>query len=322
VSTHAPASMSAEYKIQNLKRRAELLKKARAFFDERSIMEVDCPLLSRAASVDAHIDLVTCQPCGQEAFLISSPEYAMKRLLALGIGDIYQLSHVFRDFESGLRHNPEFMMAEWYRVGISFEEMMLETCQFIQLFVGELPIETISYKDLFLRYTSINPFTASIENLLAFIRASGKEPPFDPRVNTKDDLLSFIVATYIDPHLGKGCLTCVPYFPHEQAALAKTRVMDGVRVAERFEVFCQGLELANGYHELQNPKEQRLRFEEANRLRILLGKNALPIDEAFLAAIDRMPDACGVAVGFDRLCMLHQKTNSISDVIAWDWNLC
>jgi lysyl-tRNA synthetase class 2 len=315
--------MSAEPpKVKALQERARLLKKARAFFDERSIMEVDCPLISKSASVDAHIDLIPCLPCGQQGYLISSPEYAMKRLLAIGIGDIYQLSHVFRDFEYGSRHNPEFMMAEWYRIGFSFEEMMKETCQFIRLFVGELPIETVSYRDLFSHYTQMDPFAASIQELIHFIQAKGVEPPYDPLVNTKDDLLSFIVATFIDPYLGKGCLTCVPYFPCEQAALAQVRVVDGVRVAERFEVFCEGFELANGYHELQNPSEQRLRFEEANRLRIALGKTPLIIDEAFLAALGSMPDCCGVAVGFDRLVMLHQKTHMLSDIIAWDWSAC
>ena len=321
----ASESLASEMtqKVSFLKERAFMLKQAREFFEKRGVLEVDCPALTAAASVDAHIDLIKCQPFGNQLrFLHSSPEYGMKRLLAIGIGDIYQLSHVFRDGEYSARHNPEFMMAEWYRCGFSFEEMMAETCDFISLFVGDLAVEMCSYKELFLRYTGINPFEASSEDCLQYIAKQGQEAPYDPIENTKDDLLSFIVATFIDPHLGKGCLTVVPYFPPSQAALAKVRSVEGHLVAERFEVFCEGLELANGYHELQDVNEQRLRLIEANECRRRLCKEELPIDTYFLEALEMgLPDSCGVAVGFDRLMMLRCKVQKLSDVIAWDWQL-
>ena len=145
---------AASNKLHNLKVRAELLKRARAFFDERQILEMDCPMLLQAASIDAHIDLISCPTENQIRYLHTSPEYCMKRLLAMGMGDIYQLGHVFRAFEYGRRHNPEFTMAEWYRVGFSFEQMMQETCEFISLFVGDLPVIVKSYQELFLEYIS------------------------------------------------------------------------------------------------------------------------------------------------------------------------
>jgi elongation factor P--(R)-beta-lysine ligase len=310
-------------KISFLKERARMLKQARMFFEERNVLEVDCPALSEAASVDTHIDLIRCQPSGGSSrYLHSSPEYGMKRLLALGTGDIYQLSHVFRDGEYSVRHNPEFTMAEWYRCGFSFEEMIAETCEFISLFVGPLPVEVYSYKEMFLRYTGINPFEATCDELLGFIAKKGEQPPYNPLENTKDDLLSFIVACFIDPYLGKGALHVIAYFPPSQAALAKVREVEGELVAERFEVFCEGLELSNGYHELQDAKEQHQRLLEANECRIRLGKDALPIDTNFLEALEMgLPDSCGVAVGFDRLMMLRCKVKRLTDVIAWDWLL-
>lgn len=310
-------------KIVFLKERAFMLKKARQFFEERNVLEVDCPSLSASASIDTHIDLIPCHTMGSERrFLHSSPEYGMKRLLAEGIGDIYQLSHVFRDGEYSLKHNPEFMMAEWYRCGFSFEEMMEETCDFISLFIGELPREICSYQEIFLRHTGIDPFTAPSETLLHYIEQQGHQAPYNPLENTKDDLLSFIVGTFIDPHLGKGCLTIIPYFPPSQAALAKVRSIGNYLVAERFEVFCEGLELANGYHELQDAREQKERLLEANECRRRLGKEELPIDTHFLEALKNgLPDSCGVAVGFDRLMMLRCKTKKLSDVIAWEWPL-
>lgn len=318
--TPAQVTTFQESKIQNLKKRAALLKKARAFFDTRGVLEVDCPALSQAASVDAHIDLVNCLVMDKQAYLHSSPEYGMKRLLALGIGDIYQLSHVFRDGECGRKHNPEFMMCEWYRVGFSYDALMEETCDFISLFVGDLPRETLSYQEAFLRHAGLDPFKAEIAELEQFIKNNGHEVNFDPVKDSKDDRLSYILSTFIEPNLGVGGLTILPYFPPSQAALAQVRQIGQNLVAERFEVFCNGLELANGYHELQDAKEQRKRLQEANQLREQLGKKSLPVDERFLAALETgLPDSCGVAVGFDRLMMLHCNATHLSDVLSWDW---
>lgn len=308
-------------RVELLKDRARMLAKARAFFSERGIIEVDCPLLTSNASVDLHIDLISALFGGEETrYLHSSPEYGMKRLLSEGIGDCYQLAHVFRDGEVGHKHNPEFMMAEWYRQGVGFEDFILETIDFIKLFLGDLEHVVVSYKQLFEEHLGLDPFKASDDVLMAAIQKSGIS--YYPSIleEGRDALLNLLLGALIEPKLGKDKLTVLAYYPESQAALAKAALVDGDRVAKRFEVYYQGVELANGYDELADAKEQRRRLTEANEERLKHGKRQLPIDEAFLAALEQgLPEACGVAVGFDRLMMLRHKRDKISDVIAFDW---
>ncbi len=284
-------SLASISKTEILRDRAALLAAARAFFAKRGVLEVDVPILSRSASVDVHIDLVNVVCCGKPAFLHSSPEYGMKRLLAEGSGDIYQISHVFRDGEQGERHTVEFTMAEWYRIAFSFQQMMDETLEFIRLFLDDLPPihETFSYRELFMHYTGSYPSNAE----------------------ERDAVYAFEV----EPHLGKGVLTVVNGFPSEQAALAGIGP-DGL--AERFEVYYQGTELANGYHELTDPYEQRRRLIEANEERKKLGKQVLPLDEELVQALAHgIPDCCGVAVGFDRLMMLRHQVEEIREISSF-----
>lgn len=310
-------------KRARLQDRALMFKATRQFFDQRGVLEVDCPILSTQASIDPHIDLISALYLGQEkCYLHSSPEFGMKRLLADGIGDIYQLSHVFRDGEWSAKHNPEFTMTEWYRLGFSLEQMIEETVQFIRLFLGNLPHHVISYRDLFLEKTGINPFTASNQDLFRYIQ--NQNIPFYSGLieEGKDALLNVILGSHIEPQLGHGHLCVLAYYPASQAALARKRWHEEEQVAERFEVYYQGMELANGYHELTDAHEQRLRFQEANASRLALGKEALPIDENFLQALEKgLPDCCGVAVGFDRLMMLRQRQTNIADVVAWGWKI-
>jgi elongation factor P--(R)-beta-lysine ligase len=278
-------------KIDILKDRGSLLAKARSFFAQRKILEVDVPIINHSASIDVHIDLVHAVCCGKRAFLHSSPEYGMKRLLAEGIGDIYQISHVFRDGEQGDKHTVEFTMAEWYRMGFSFQQMIEESVDFIRLFLDSLPTayELLSYSEVFLRFTKHYP----------------------PSVEERDHVYAFEV----EPHLGKESLTVVVGFPPEQAALAQIGA-DGR--AERFEIYYKGIELANGYHELIDPQEQRFRLIQANAERKKLGKQVLPIDEAFIDALTKgLPDCCGVAVGFDRLMMLRHQLEDIREVSSF-----
>jgi lysyl-tRNA synthetase class 2 len=156
-------SLESPKKIEILRDRARMLRHARAFFDDRGVLETDCPIISPSAAIDAHIDLIPALDVLQnKRYLHSSPEYGMKRLLAQGMGDIYQLSHVFRQGEQGVKHNPEFMMAEWYRLGITFEQIMSETAEFIRLFLGYLPSETISYREALLKYTGIDYVYATV----------------------------------------------------------------------------------------------------------------------------------------------------------------
>jgi len=295
-----------------------MLTRCRSFFTERDVMEVDCPILTQGASIDAHIDLMPARFQGSETrYLHSSPEYGMKRLLSEGIGDIYQLSHVFRDGESGRKHNPEFCMAEWYRLGFSFEEMIAETLDFIRLFVGDIPARILSYRELFQHYAGFDYLQASIAELLKYL-----EPFAYPNIEheDKDALLNLILGSVIEPKLGSGELTVLAYYPHTQAALARVISRGHELCALRFEVYYKGVELANGYHELADATEQRERFNEANAHRQALGKNSLPLDELFLTALQNgLPNCCGVAVGFDRLMMLRHSAQSISEVIPFDW---
>lgn len=284
-------SLALTSKIATLKDRAAMLKKARAFFDEREIIEVDVPILSQLASVDVHIDLISTTVCGKQGYLHSSPEYGMKRLLALGMGDCFQLSHVFRNEEIGERHQPEFLMAEWYRHTLSFKEMIEETFAFIKLF---LPVDTYKifrYREIFMQYLGRFPET----------------------VEERD----YLFALDIEPQLGKESITVITHFPPEQAALSE---LSDEGLALRFECFYQGVELANGYQELVDGQEQKHRLQKANNQRVSLGKEPYPIDEHFLAALERgIEPCCGVAVGVDRLMMLRHEVEDIREVIPFSW---
>ncbi len=315
------ANMSPECsRIAILRDRAVMLAQARAFFEARGVCEVDCPLLSASASVDAHIDLIPAQPQGERRYLHSSPEYGMKRLLTEGFGDIYQLSHVFRDEEYGVKHNPEFTMAEWYRSGFAFTEMIQETIDFIRLFFGPLSSEIISYREAFQRFAAIDYVKASSDDLLHYIRNEGIETYPGVEHEGKDALLNLILACKIEPKLGAEALCVLAYYPSTQSALARTCWRGDEKASERFEVYYKGVELANGYHELADSIEQRQRLEEANQARKSMGKCVLPIDENFLKALTAgLPDCCGVAVGFDRLMMLRHDQKDIANVMPFSW---
>lgn len=313
--------MSPDQKNQILRDRAAMLTTARKFFMERAVCEVDCPILSNYAAVDTHIDLIKTTPSSGSRYLHSSPEYGMKRLLADGIGDIYQLAHVFREGEYGLKHNPEFMMAEWYR-NIPFSEMIAETVDFIRLFLGNLPFSIITYRETFQCFTGFDYLTITTEELLKYLQTNKIAAYEDIAKEGKEALLNLILGTVIEPQLGKNELCVLAYYPASQASLAQTQWHGDEEVGERFEVYYRGIELANGYHELADPIEQRRRFEEANTQRKQLGKETLPIDEHFLAALTKgLPECCGVAVGFDRLMMLRHQCTHIADVIPFFWDI-
>lgn len=308
-------------KIERLHDRSRMLAKSRFFFAERQILEVDCPAITQAASIDAHIDLIATYQGSNRRYLHSSPEYGMKRLLSEGIGDIYQLSHVFREGECSDKHNPEFMMAEWYRHDHTFEMMIEETIDFIKLFLGDLPVHRLSYRKAFRQYVDLDYVHASITDLMNCLHKHAITPYPNVKEEGKDALLNLILGTLIEPHLGQHELCVLVYYPASQAALAKTCQHDDELVAERFEIYYRGLELANGYHELVDATEQRSRLIDSNLHRQQLGKNILPIDEYFLQALKKgLPDCCGVAVGFDRLMMLRHN-QPIAEVIPFAWDI-
>lgn len=312
--------MNSVERLSILRDRAVMLAAARSFFQLKGVIEVDCPQITAAASVDAHIDLIPILHHNETRYLHSSPEYGMKRMLSEGLGDIYQLSHVFRHGEWGSKHNPEFTMAEWYRLDITFQEMIAETVDFIRLFLGDLPTITQSYREVFQTYAGFDYLKMSEHDLAAYLEDRGITPYPDVVEEGKDALLNLVIGTIIEPCLGQNELFVLAYYPASQSALAQTRWHGDEQVSERFEVYYKGVELANGYHELTNPQEQHQRLIEANTSRQRLGKPALPIDYLFLKALEKgLPDCCGVAVGFDRLMMLRHHRTNIADVIPFGW---
>ena len=310
--------MEFEIKAARLRDRARMLQETRAFFDTRKVLEVDCASLVRCASLDANVEAIPASVTDhQTGYLHTSPEYAMKRLLAYGLGDIYYLGHVFRKGEIGHLHNPEFTMIEWYR-SISFESLIDETCDLIRLFIGSFPTRRLSYAEALQTYAGIDPFTD--EDCSEAARRLGIELGTDSEKWDRDTWLQLLLGFAVEPNLGRGELTVLYDYPPSQAALARVVEKEGNKVAERFEIYFAGIELCNGYHELTDPHEQRLRFEKENEGRALKGKERYALDEKFLAALSiGLPDTCGVSVGFDRLMLIRHQVKSIRDVLPFAW---
>ena len=309
--------------LENLQLRARILTEIRAFFLARDVMEVDTPLLSSAASTDPYLDSFKTEyrgphaPGGRHCYLPTSPEFAMKRLLAADSGAIYQICKAFRNGEAGRHHNPEFTLLEWYRPGFDLHALMDEVAALITLVLGVREIERLRYRQLFLDHVSIDPFACNIETLKNCLEKhnvslSGFEGGLD-------DWLSLVMTHIIEPRLGA---VFVYDFPVSQAMLAQIRD-DTQPVAERFELYIDGVELANGFHELTDAAEQRRRFERDLQQRERLGLPKLPMDEMLLLGLRHgLPDCSGVALGIDRLLMLVAGAASIGDVIAFPIQRC
>lgn len=279
--------------------RAEMFRQVRDFFCARDVLEVDVPAIVRAPIIDLHIEPMKVDG----NFLITSPESGMKRLLAEGSGDIYQLGHVFRKGEKGRLHHPEFTMIEWYRVGMEYDAFIDEVLDLITLFVGAKKVERLTYAEAFLRHVGLDPFSASLSDLRNIACL-----PDEAKAWEREVLLHFLMGFVIEPGFDPEKFTVVTDFPTSEAALAK--IEDGV--ARRFEVYHGGVELANGYDELTCAKELRARFERCNSLR----DEPLPQDEDLLAAMaGGFPECCGVAVGFDRLMMLKFGAKSLESCL-------
>lgn len=300
-------------------KRAEMFTKVRQFFAARSVLEVDTPILSQTAPIATYIDVIETRfKNGERGYLHTSPEYAMKRLLSQGIGDIYQLSHVFRDGEVGSYHNPEFTLVEWYRVGFSLEQLIEETLELIYLFIPKTKPYFYSYEQLFEKFAGCNYKSAQKKDFIDIINAYQLVLPYEIESWDHDAFLYFIMSFIIEPQLQD--LTIIHSYPSSQAALACLKATNEGMIAERFEVYFKGVELANGFHELSDSKEQRHRFIEENLERKKKGKPVLPIDENFLSALaSGFPDSCGVAVGFDRLMMLHLHQKEIHEILPFSW---
>ncbi len=302
-----------------LRDRALMLKKARAFFDDRGVLEVDCCALGPRAAINSNIDVIGATVSNHETgFLHTSPEYAMKRLLASGSGDIYYLGHVFRKGDIGRLHNPEFAMAEWYRLGVSFPELIEETCAFLCLFFGPIPMRTIGYREAFERYAGLDYTAAPLSEIKKTARKLGAS---DSENWNRDLLIHFLLTHAVEPHLGHGELTVLTDYPPHEAALAQVVEKNGEQVAERFEIYYESVELVNGYHELADASELRRRAHAENERRRSQNKETYLLDEPFLAAMGNgFPECCGVSVGFDRALMLRRKAKSLAEVLPFAWN--
>lgn len=314
---------SAQYDALRL--RARLYAAIRAFFAARDVLEVETPVLSRAGNTDPNIASFHLEFSGRTdgaprtRWLRTSPEFPLKRLLASGIGDCYELGRVFRDGEAGGRHNPEFTMLEWYRLGFDHRALMDETAQLVQdalALVGRTArYERIAYRDLYARHLGIDPLRAEE----AALRAALGDVHVDPAGLTRDDWLDLLMTHRLQPAFPRDQLLAVYDYPASQCALAKIRD-DDPPVAERFELYLGPLELANGYHELSDASEQRARFERDVAVRQARGHGAPPIDEALLAALaEGLPACAGVALGVDRLLMAMAGVDRIADVLAFDF---
>ena len=308
----------------NLRLRAELLRRLREFFYQRGFLEVETPILSADTVVDRHLDpfeVAWCDAPGRpprRMWLQTSPEFGMKRLLAAGGEAIFQVSRVFRQGELGPLHNPEFTLVEWYRTGQSPAEGMQLLSDLGEALLDRGPAERISYREAFQRYVGLDPHLADSTALVE--AAAGLNAPHSLTAADRDSWLDLLVVERIQPHLGVGRPAILYDYPASQAALARVRP-DSPPVAERFELYADGIELANGYHELLDPAELRRRIREVNAQRLVDGKPALPPDSRLLAAMEAgLPPAVGVALGFDRVVMLAAGAASIREVIAFPFD--
>ncbi len=298
--------------------RAEMTSTCREFFATRQILEVNTPVLSATTVTDPNIESLATGTGSGAAFLQTSPEYFMKRLLASGYPDIYQIGPVFRDAECGRRHLPEFTMIEWYRLGFGLREMMEETVALICALLPRLTLSLVrycSYQETFLEQIGLDPLTANVDALAEATSA-------DSRLRTalgsdRDAWLSLAITTHIAPAFDRRNLTVIFHYPESQAALARS-CPDDRRVADRFEVYLGELELCNGFVELADAQEQQHRFKNDQRLRKAAGRAVHDIDHALLAALQHgLPPCAGVAVGLERLLMLQLEENDINHVVTF-----
>jgi len=350
--SHSLLSPSAT--LTTLQLRAALLQQTRQWFDTAGFFEVDTPILSADVVVDPWIEpFVTPyiadasswrSPSQREYYLQTSPEFAMKRLIAAGAQAIYQLGKVFRNGEVGERHNPEFTMLEWYRVGDDLEAQMSFTekyvtalitstvaqprfisetqCEKLQALQALSPFERLPYEAAFERQTGVAVLREPVTALHALAKARGLCPPPSLQPTDHDGWLNWLLAELVEPHLGQDRPTFLVDYPASQAALAQTVTReDGVAVARRFELYIQGIEFCNGYHELTHAPELQRRNVEHAAVRAAAGVRPLPIESRLVEVMEQgLPECAGVALGFDRLVMLIAGATRIADVIPFAWD--
>lgn len=308
--------------IEQLKKRALLLARIRQFFLERDVLEVDTPVMSHATVTDIHLHTFQTQfvgpgyADGSRLYLMTSPEFHMKRLLAAGSGSIYQINKAFRNEENGRYHNPEFTMLEWYRVGFDHHDLMDEMDTLLQSVLNTGEAERLTYQNAFITVLGVCPLQGTMSELKQAADKLGLSDIAQPEED-RDTLLQLLFSVGVEPHIGQQVPVFVYDFPASQAALAKINSQDP-RVADRFEVYFKGIELANGFHELDNPTEQLARFKQDNAKRQQMGLPEQPIDYHLIRALESgLPECAGVALGIDRLIMLALNEDHIDQVTAF-----
>ena len=318
-----PADMewSPSASLERLRLRAKLLATIREFFDSRGALEVDTPAFVNHGVTDVNLDSAEVRFGSRVGFLHTSPEYAMKRLLAAGSGDIYQLCHVVRGDESGRHHNPEFMLLEWYRVGWTMDALIDEVAQLFNTVLraagrAERPLERLRYQDAFQKHFGIDPLTVETRQLIDCSVTHGLARDTAGALS-RDGLLDFLIGVALGPRLGQERWVALTHYPASQAALAELDPQD-LRVALRFEFYGDGIELANGFQELGDAGQQRERLIADNAERLHRGLPTRSLDEHLLAALEHgLPPSAGVAVGFDRLLMVASGAEHIRDVMTF-----
>ncbi|TKB51362.1 elongation factor P--(R)-beta-lysine ligase [Ferrimonas sediminicola] len=308
--------------LDNLRRRAALIGQIRDFFARRGVLEVETPALSRSATTDLHLHSFDTRFVGPGAaqgvplYLMTSPEFHMKRLLCAGSGAIYQLCKSFRNEEAGRHHNPEFTMLEWYRPGFDHHQLMDEMAELLEGVLECGTPERATYQQVFLKHTGVDPLARDLPGLKACCHRYGLGDIADIEEEV-DTLLQLLFSMVVEPVIGQDVPCFVFDFPASQAALARISDQDP-RVAERFEVYFKGIELANGFHELSDADEQLRRFEQDNLKRQAAGLPPRPIDHLLIRALAAgLPDCAGVALGVDRLIMLALEEEQIDAVLAF-----
>jgi len=312
-------------KIETLQKRSQWLRQLRAFFYAREVMEVDTPMLSQSATPDRHLDSLktAVRLPGQSSthiyYLHTSPEYPMKRLLCAGSGDIFYLGKVFRNGDLSPRHQVEFTMLEWYRLGFSLAEMMQETAEVIQVVLGNLPIEVLTYQQAFLQYANLaNIHNATAAECRACLRAFNLPEVVGVEADDKALWEQLVLTEVIEPQLGVDRITCLSHYPAREAALAQIST-GNPQEALRFEVFVHGMELANGYQELQEAGATHRRFQQSLQQRQADGVETVPLDNRLLAGLTDagLPACSGVALGVDRLFSLAIGAHQLSEVMTF-----
>ncbi|WP_343153635.1 elongation factor P--(R)-beta-lysine ligase [Buchnera aphidicola (Mindarus keteleerifoliae)] len=309
--------------IETLIKRSLIITKIRRFLSKLSVLEVETPILNKYPITDPNIVQFNTTYCSSNKkkktnfWLNTSPEYHMKRLLAAGIGPIYQICHSFRNEEKGIFHNPEFTILEWYQPGYSMHDLIKEVTKLLKLIFKCKKVDVISYQKIFLKYLKIDPLSISIKKLKNLVKELGISNLVFLTKNF-NNLLEVLFMEEIEPKIGKKNPICIYHFPSAQASLSEINP-DDYRVSERFEFFFKGVEIGNGFYELKDVNEQKKRFLMDNKKRKELGLEEHPLDLDFLNSLDKgnFPKCSGIAIGIDRLVMLSLNLKEIRKAMSF-----